>query len=535
MASATPGPPRRRGRPPKNLSARGTPNGTPLKKRRYIPGGPGGGGRYVEDDAFTTPATTNMASRFSFITPRPRKGRPPKSAGHRRKTASARGHRTIARPRYSSAAAAAAAAVQGDASKPREERGWEEFHPQMDIEAKFTVYSSGELDPPAPEPDVKTSSEPSNETSTSETDTSLQKPATDTSTIAPVNGELVQPSESADSSENAKQTNAIGAPSTPLQEVPKEWTTSSFRVGTPRSRTDNAPRYDTGENLNLLKPSFRHVDTFATYERKDAGLQRYVDRAMANVGYQEGEMFIRSDRRLVRMTEGNMEEDLDVGPGIGADEPGAVLGGSAVGRVEYDMDEQDDKWLSMINTARKAAGVDPITRELFEITMTKIEKEWYALEKRIPKPNPKPPQTQRPRSSSAAAVNGEAPGPGNGEEQDSKCAICDDGDCENTNAIVFCDGCDLAVHQECYGVPFIPEGQWLCRKCQLLGQGKPVSLDYNVTSGVLMIIDLHILSKYRWCIQADEHLTLGSSAMRYLDSRSIAGKQYIHGARHGCR
>src|SRR5262245_32089591 len=119
----------------------------------------------------------------------------------------------------------------------------------------------------------------------------------------------------------------------------------------------------------------------------------------------------------------------------------------------------------------------------------------------IPKPNPKPPQTHRPRSSSAVAVNGEPLGVG--EEQDTKCAICDDGDCENTNAIVFCDGCDLAVHQECYGVPFIPEGQWLCRKCQLIGRGTPVSeqpacfVILSRTDPWLTIVGLHILSKYR--------------------------------------
>ena len=100
----------------------------------------------------------------------------------------------------------------------------------------------------------------------------------------------------------------------------------------------------------------------------------------------------------------------------------------------------DDAWLTEYNERRKKDHLegDEISREIFEVTMTKIEKEWYELEKRIPKNE----------------------GKEHVVSEDSTCAICDEGDCENTNAIVFCDGCNLAVHQ---GTPSKP----LCNKRML--------------------------------------------------------------------
>ncbi|KIY51905.1 hypothetical protein FISHEDRAFT_70399 [Fistulina hepatica ATCC 64428] len=119
-------------------------------------------------------------------------------------------------------------------------------------------------------------------------------------------------------------------------------------------------------------------------------------------------------------------------------------------QVEYDMDEQDKEWLDALNAERKKEQLDKATYELFEIVMDRLEKEWFELTRNIPKPDLALPS------------------------EDSTCAVCDDPEGENSNAIVFCDGCNLAVHQDCYGVPYIPEGQWLCRKCTVSPEN-PVS------------------------------------------------------------
>ncbi|EST07327.1 Bromodomain protein [Kalmanozyma brasiliensis GHG001] len=128
-------------------------------------------------------------------------------------------------------------------------------------------------------------------------------------------------------------------------------------------------------------------------------------------------------------------------------------------QVEYDMDEQDQEWLDALNHDRRSQGLDSISYEVFEIILDQLEKEWFDLMNRVP------PKARHGAGADAAADGADADEEDSEDGEDSKCAICDDGECENSNAIVFCDGCNLAVHQDCYGIPYIPEGQWLCRKC----------------------------------------------------------------------
>ncbi|KAF9638503.1 Zinc finger PHD-type protein [Lasiodiplodia theobromae] len=472
------------GRPPRvdPSSTPTAPASAPPKRPKYIPGGPGGGGRYIDPDTgaeipkeIAIPLLKAAGRRHSA--PRPRPSRTPATirkyspdaASPSRPYTRPRRDRPAAGPRASSASAAAAAVAQNDGYKPREERGWEEFHQDLDIDAEFMVFSAEEVDgisPPVTKPTTPVLGLSQSFSAPDDAPTPNEVPAlkTQNSSFADPDEDIVNVGGS--SEQPTTPTIIKRRPGRP----PRRPGSMLTGLGSPPApRIEPLPTKDKREKLSLPKPSYRTIDTFSHYEQDPSAQVNYVDRTMASVGYQESDMFIRPEKRLIRIVDGNLEEDLDLALSLENETPG-----HPIGRVEYDMDEQDDRWLEAYNAQRKEEQVEAIKPAIFEITMTQIEKEWHALEKRIPKPNPKPPQTHRPRSSSAAAVNGEPVG--NGEEQDTKCAVCDDGDCENTNAIVFCDGCDLAVHQECYGVPFIPEGQWLCRKCQLIGRGTPTCI-----------------------------------------------------------
>ncbi|XP_053310219.1 bromodomain and PHD finger-containing protein 3-like [Spea bombifrons] len=108
--------------------------------------------------------------------------------------------------------------------------------------------------------------------------------------------------------------------------------------------------------------------------------------------------------------------------------------------VEYELDEMDMAWLEIVNQKRQNEGLSLLTADTFELLIDKLEKESYM---------------QNQLNGTSMSHN----------DENACCCICLDDECYNSNVIISCDVCNLAVHQDCYGIPYIPEGQWLCRCC----------------------------------------------------------------------
>lgn len=62
------------------------------------------------------------------------------------------------------------------------------------------------------------------------------------------------------------------------------------------------------------------------------------------------------------------------------------------------------------------------------------------------------------------------------QDMDAVCDVCADGEVTPDNQILFCEACNVAVHQMCYGIDKIPEGDYYCIACRYLGRNLPTAV-----------------------------------------------------------
>ncbi|XP_067348263.1 protein Jade-1 isoform X2 [Channa argus] len=117
----------------------------------------------------------------------------------------------------------------------------------------------------------------------------------------------------------------------------------------------------------------------------------------------------------------------------------------------YDLDDLDVAWLELVNQECRQMAIP----ELDELTMecVLVELESMCVEKM------------------QQAIETEE-GLGIEYDEDVVCDVCRSPEGEDGNEMVFCDKCNVCVHQACYGILKVPQGNWLCRTCALGVQPK---------------------------------------------------------------
>lgn len=112
----------------------------------------------------------------------------------------------------------------------------------------------------------------------------------------------------------------------------------------------------------------------------------------------------------------------------------------------YDLDDMDLNWLQELNHELLQMGEGPVD----ELTMERVME---ALER----------QCHDNMNHAIETVEGL----GIEYDEDVICDVCRSPDSEEGNDMVFCDKCNICVHQACYGIVKVPDGNWLCRTCVL--------------------------------------------------------------------
>ncbi|KAM4764425.1 E3 ubiquitin-protein ligase Jade-2 isoform 3-T4 [Cyanocitta cristata] len=121
------------------------------------------------------------------------------------------------------------------------------------------------------------------------------------------------------------------------------------------------------------------------------------------------------------------------------------------GMSRYDLDELDACWLELVNMELKEMEKP----ELDEITLERVLEEL---------------ETMCYENMNIAIETEE--GLGIEYDEDVVCDVCRSPEGEDGNEMVFCDKCNVCVHQACYGILKVPIGSWLCRTCALGVQPK---------------------------------------------------------------